>query len=200
MTAARVVIHPEPGNATSKTAVYAARVAETSRQAVALAAARQRAAHQARLRDRYGGPPLDPVRVAAQARAVLDDDSRWPTTLFASRDERAVSAALTAVPEVVGLFGPVALHAAAGRILEGGTCRWCLVPLAAMTLDQPEPPFDPPHRRLLGSPCQGCATRLRDRALTPLLGSLPARPRRAPDPPYFRRQPIRWPDDPTRPG
>jgi hypothetical protein len=199
MTAARVVIHPEPVKANSETAVYAARVAETSRQAVALAAARQRAVHQARLRERYGGPPLDPVRVAAQARAVLNDESRWPTMLFASRDERAVSAVLTAVPEVVGMFGPVALHAAVGRVLEGGTCRWCLVPLVAMTLDQPEPPFDPPHRRLLGSPCQGCATRLRNRALTPLLASLPTQPRRAPDPPYYRRRPTPWPADARRP-
>jgi hypothetical protein len=139
--------------------------------------------------DRYVGRPIgsptvlamprevDPVQVAAAAWAVLVDPTRWSTTLVGTDEDRALYAVRRAVPEVERVFGEVALRAGVGRRLGPGTCRWCLAPLIAQVLDQPEPPFDPAHRRLLGDPCTMCATRMRDRALaavTAVTAGLPA--------------------------
>jgi hypothetical protein len=186
--------------------------------------------------DRAGGRPIsgpttlamrqpDPVEVARRAWAVLIDPTRWSTSLRGSDEDRAVYAVRRAVPQVDRAFGEVALRAGVGRRLGPGTCKWCLAPLIAQVLGQPEPPFDPAHRRLLGHPCAKCATRLRDRALAAITGrargslvaSADARtPRgmnsrdpmidrmgwwqrrltaKAPAPSYYRRRGRRWPPE-----
>jgi hypothetical protein len=155
-------------------AVYAVRAAERTRQAIALAAARRKADQRARLRERYGGPPLDPVVVARAAWSALADEGRWGPG-SGSPTDRALVAMRTAAPEADEVLGEVALRAAIARRLRDVPCAWCLVPEVATVTGLPEPPLDDAHARLLGRPCSSCLGWMRDRALEEVLAGVSAR-------------------------